>query len=552
MSKLDALRETRSKALAEVGAILDEHGVALETRRLTDEEITKREDATKRVSDLQDLIAAEEVREAEAAADLEARNAKLGNAAPETGAPGAGTTEVPETRDAKTPITKGAKRPVEVRGMSRGLANIRVGLEPLTYSKANRSNSFHGDLLAAAWPAMAGHAGAVARLTRHQIEMDGIRQNAQTTKEARLLQSYDNETRRRQSSRSEKRDVSTGVSSLGDFAPPLYFLTKYAPFRTYGKTLISILKSAPMPETGMVFNLPKITTATEAENQTTATQGAGENTTISTRDMTSTYETGAVQTVIDNLLVSQQYLDRVGPGIDGDMIVHDDQTRQLNRVLNGYAWGALLGMASNGAIAFNGTIPFNNSNVSSGFSVSPIAGLKQQTHGAKAAIRRTDGVVAYPTHFITDADVWEQIEGGFDTQGRPYTTGTGEDAWNPIAVGADNGAAEGYTGYKFAGLPAFADEAGWVYGGEADNIVIGSATAQSATLSTHAAVVGAFDIACYWMEGPPVVRVLPQPYAQQLTVLIQQYCYAALVPEYPGAVQVIYGTQLADSLVTAY
>ena len=209
--------------------------------------------------------------------------------------------------------------------MSRGLANIRVGLEPLTYSKANRSNSFHGDLLAAAWPAMAGHAGAVARLTRHQIEMDGIRQNAQNTKEARLLQSYDNETRRRQSSRSEKRDVSTGVSSLGDFAPPLYFLTKYAPFRTYGRTLISILKSAPMPETGMVFNLPKITTATEAVNQTTNTQGAGENTTVSTRDMTSTYETGAVQTVIDNLLVSQQYLDRVGPGIDGNMIVHDDQ-----------------------------------------------------------------------------------------------------------------------------------------------------------------------------------------------------------------------------------
>ena len=64
MSKLDALRETRSKALAEVGAILDEHGVALETRRLTDEEIAKREDATKRPSPIcRILIAAEEVRE---------------------------------------------------------------------------------------------------------------------------------------------------------------------------------------------------------------------------------------------------------------------------------------------------------------------------------------------------------------------------------------------------------------------------------------------------------------------------------------------------------
>ena len=547
MSRLESLRETREKALADVNAIMDAHASALETRSLTGEEVEARTAAAKRVADVQELIAAEEIREAEATKDLETRNAKLGT--PSTGTPGAGTTEpgAPETRSDGT--AKGKK---EFRGMSRGLANIRVGQEPLTYSNANRSNSFHGDLLAAAWPATAGHAQAVARLTRHQVEMDGIRSNAANTKEARLLQAYDNETRRRASNRSEKRDVSTGVASMGDFAPPLYFLAKYAPYRTYGKTLISILKSQPMPETGMVFNLPKITTPTEGENQTTSTQGAGENTTVSTRDLTSTYETGAVQTVIDNLLVSQQYLDRVGPGIDGDMIVHDDQTRQLGRVLNGYAWGALLGMAGNGALAYNGTFPFNNVDTSAAYGTSPIVGLKRKVHAAKAAIRRTDGVVAYPTHFISDADVCEQVEAGFDSYGRPYTTGTGEDSWNPIAIGADNGAPEGYTGFKFAGLPAFADEAAWVYGGELDNIVIGSATAQSATLSTHAAVVGAFDIACYWMEGPPVIRVLPQPYAQTLTVLIQQYCYCALVPEYPGAVQVIYGTQLADSLVTAY
>jgi hypothetical protein len=539
MSKLEALRETRTKALADVGAILDEHGTILETRSLTTEEVTKREDATKRVSDLQDLIAAEEVREAEAAADLESRNAKLGNAAPVTGTPGAGTE--PEVRtDAKRVKIVGEQKRERLSG---NLRSIRVGAEPVTYSRANPQNSFHGDLLAAAWPATAGHAEAVGRLTRHQVEMDGIRRNATKTTEGRTLQSYDNETRRRAAQRTEKRDVSTGVSSLGDFAPPLYFLSKYAPFRTYGKTLISILKSAPLPETGMVFNLPKIVTPTEAENQTTSTQGAGENTTVSNRDMTSSYETGAVQTVIDNLLVSQQYLDRVGPGIDGDMIVHDDQTRQLNRVLNGYAWGALLGMAGNGAIAWNSSAAFNQGN---------IAEFKRQVHGAKAAIRRTDGVVAYPTHFISDADVWEQVEGSYDTNGRPYTTGDGASAFNPIAIGEDNGAPEGYTGFKFGGLPAFADESAWVYGGELDNIVVGSATAQSATLSTHAAVVGAFDIACYWMEGPPVVRVLPQPYAQTLTVLIQQYCYCALVPEYPGAVQVIYGTALADSTVTSY
>ncbi len=66
----------------------------------------------------------------------------------------------------------------------------------------------------------------------------------------------------------------------------------------------------------------------------------------------------------------------------------------------------------------------------------------------------------------------------------------------------------------------------------------------------HLGVVGAFDIATCWLESSPVYRVLPQPGAATLTVLIQQYTYAALVVPYPTAVQVISSKGTASSTLT--
>ncbi len=60
---------------------------------------------------------------------------------------------------------------------------------------------------------------------------------------------------------------------------------------------------------------------------------------------------GTLQTVINNLKVSQQYLDRVGPGLQGDQIVQQDQTAQLNRLLNIKAY-TLLGSSSVGTAQY--------------------------------------------------------------------------------------------------------------------------------------------------------------------------------------------------------
>lgn len=498
MSRLSTLIENRGKVKDKLEARVAELDAILVDRVWTEDEERSLSDLKEQYGRLDTLVTDAETEETEARSQQEQRDAKLGGAGGVEGAP----------------------------------AHVN-GTGPLTYGEANPQNSFYRDLLSASLPANTGHMGAMERLRSHQAEMDAIRERATPhSKEGRAVAAYDREVRRL--STDERRAVSTGSGSMGDFAPPLYFLEDYAAYRTYGRTLIDQMKKYPMPETGMTFNVPKITVPTQANNQTA---GSGENSTVTSRDMTSTYESGTVQTIVDNLTVSQQYLDRVGPGIGGDMIVRDDQQRQYNRSLNLYAWGALMTTPGIGTINF--PLPGGDSSFNAA-----VAAFKHAVHGAKAIIRNTDGIVAYPTHFITDGSMWEQIEGSYDTNNRPLVVPQGV-AFNPLAVGDESNAPEGYTGFKFASMPAFSDESMWVQWNQN-----GSASAGFST--DHVALVAALDIFAYWLEGPPVIRVLPQPFAAQLSVLIQQFGYCAFVPVYPAASQLIFGAGTADSLVSAF
>lgn len=506
MGKLATLKDNRKEARDALAAFTDELEKILtgdkdnniEARAWTPEEEAKLTSLRNRVTQLDTLISDAEDEKRQAEEQQEERERKLGGAGGIEGAPN----------------------------------EIRVGWEDtLVYSHANPDNSWYQDRLDAAVPGPR-QPEALKRLFRHQEQMEGILNAGPAGKDAkgkaayRAVRGYTREDRRlRGDTRQEVRAVSTGSSSMGDFAPTIYMLPEFAPYRTYGRVLIDSLKKFPLPETGLTFSVPVITQPTQGVNQTnSSTQGANENQTVTSRDMTAAYETGVLQTIIDNLNVSQQYLDRVGPGIDGDMIVHDDQTRQLNRTINIYAWNQLyaaaLAASPVAAVLYTDTA-FNAQK------------FKAQIHSAKATIRKTDGTVAYPTHGFFDADLWESIEGAYDSSGRPYVVPQGV-AFNPLAVGEESGAPEGYTGFKFAGLPALSDEAMWVsWSG-------GAASGGSSTY--HPGVIGALDIAAYWMEGAPVVRVLPQPGAATLTVLIQSYAYCAYVPIYPEAIQLIFGT----------
>ena len=520
--QLLALERKEAKATRKFEVVSSKFETVLQTRAMTPQEEVELGVVSAKLARVRSALKAEQRRVADAAASIASRDAALGAAA-------------------------------GVGGSNFGGAVINNAIENLTYGPGNPANSFYRDLLNASVYGPATKA-AQKRLEAHQAEMEAIQKRSSVgSKEGAAVRSYfRNASRKEERSGYEQRDTITnggpGLSSPGSpndmapFAPPVFFLPEYAEYRTYGRTFLNILAKHPMPESGMAFFVPKITTPTEAVVQTS------ENGSVSTQDLASEYVSGTLSTLVSNLQVSQQYLDRVGPGIAGDQIVQRDQTNQLNRALNINAYTALLQNSSVGTVQYS-----DATGSQATFNGQAVADYRQTLAKAAIVIQTTDGTVAYPTAVVTDVNVAESILAAYDSTYRPFVVPQGV-AFNPIATGDYVNGPEGYTGFSFGGLPLYKDQ-GLYTSAAADNFAGAGASgsgsaAFDADSDNHLAVVGAWDIAAVWLESQPVYRVLPQPGAATLTVLIQQYTYYALVVPYPTAVQVVSSKGTTSSTLT--
>lgn len=479
MSKLSTLKENRDKAVAELRKLSDANVKALtdENRNLTDDEAANQAAAETRVAQFDAAIKTAEADRARKDAEKEARNAKIGT------------------------------------------GELRVKHEALTYSEANPDNSFYGDLMAATRNVPATR-GAIERLERHQHEVEVLADGPQGTHEARSARKIMVDVRRGKA-KPERRDMSTSGASLGDWAPPIYALNDFASWRTFGRSFIGQLKTVPLPSTGMTIYIPRVTTPTQAVNQTA---NGGENTVFTNRDMTGSYEDGAIQTIGDNAFVSQQLLDRFGPAdYAADQMILQDQAAQINLNLDLYGVGQILSLvdSTNNYIAYNDSA-FN------------AYAFLQKVRSAEIALETTDGVVTSASHVFTTPSVSGSILAALDANNRPYVVPQAV-AYNPLAVGDEISGPFGYTGYSFAGAPLFKDQNIWT----SWNANSGATPGES---NDHPTIVGDLVRGAEWAEGAPVVRVLPQPYATQLTVVIQSYVYCALTPRYPGMWYVVSGT----------
>ena len=399
----------------------------------------------------------------------------------------------------------------------------------MTYGPANPENSYYRDLLMAAQPN--GH-NARARLQAHANEVQKEAEFQPTSVRGKVAVRSLREANR---GGGESRAVSTQSGSDAALTPPIYLeTTDLTHWRTFGRTFIDKSRSYPMPSSGMTFNVPKITTAPTSANQTQAsgTQGNNENNSVSTTDFVSSWQSGVLQTIVANNNVSQQFMDRIAPGLEGDVFTYTEQQGQVNKSMDQYALGVILG---------SGDTPLSGVGVQTYTdSAFTAAKFKQKVHRAKAAVRDTDGTIGYPDSFIADASLWEEIEGAYDTANRPLVVPR-EVALNPIAVGDNTTNPEGFTGFSFAGVDALIDHNLWILWNTAS--VGGSASAQ------HVGLLGDLQRAGFWLEGSPVNRVLPQPNAASLEVLIQTYVYCAYVVVWPAALQLIYGTGTQDSFM---
>jgi HK97 family phage major capsid protein len=99
-----------------------------------------------------------------------------------------------------------------------------------------------------------------------------------------------------------KRAVNTGAVS--GFTPPQYLVELWAELARAGRPVSNLCTSFPLPETGMVVNIPRVTTGTSVAAQ------ASENATVSNQDLDDTLLATNVNTYAGYVDVSRQAIER--------------------------------------------------------------------------------------------------------------------------------------------------------------------------------------------------------------------------------------------------
>jgi HK97 family phage major capsid protein len=399
-------------------------------------------------------------------------------------------------------------------------STVRVGDEPLVYGTGSDFSYFRdrfSDVMAqtpAPPPRGGDHTPRAVRerLQRHQQQMQHLATRG-TDAERALIMSYFTERNRpfhgtpmdrsRQDFRDlaffERRDVTTGSGSMGDFAPPVYVLERWQMYRTASSPVASQAGQAPLPATGMTVDIPQITGVGVAMGVQ-----ASENTNVSNSSPTATQTGTPVLTAAGVVEISQQTLDRFGPGVRADQVIAEQAARQAATAIDTQAIDALF--TSPLAVITNSNSP-------------GIEALWADVTKAGADIAGSEGTRLSATHVMMPSANAKWFQSLLDSEGRPI--------WSPspasglARAGQVNTRSEGYQGYDLAGYQVFEDNNIPTSGGYAQILV--------ADLPNGLLV----------MTGAPIVDVFPEfsPTTLTCAISIRQF-FACVVLYENSAVQI--------------
>lgn len=477
MSKLQTLLENRAKAHAEYEAHAEVLVTALESRSLTDEESARKNELRARVVELDALID-------EATAE-EQRSAAIAEARVRSGLAGA------EAEIASSPAV--------------------VKSEPRTYGDGS-DNSYFADKIFASMPGHPRYDEARARqeswgkeVVRDSINDPALR--ARAVKATREHFRKNESTARKMVADLERRAMDTTGSSGGSFVTPDYLVSDWAPYRTYQRSFIDQTNKQDLPDYGMTVYLPHVTAAAGVAAQ------SSQNTAIDEADPTAGYLSSNLETLAGVVTVSQQLLDRAGPGVQFDQIIFQQLAMAYNTAVDTAALTA--------ALANAGTI----TDATSGFAIANVYG---DIAKAANAVETSAGVVLPATHVFFTPTWWNFLTSQLDSTNRPLILPTWANPWNSVATAEGNPArvADGATGYEMLSMQVFKD----------GNIPTTDSGAETQVIVAHMPEV--------WVwEGAPVTDVLPQTLGADLSVLLRLYAYNTVIVRYPTAVQSITGAQ---------
>jgi HK97 family phage major capsid protein len=359
--------------------------------------------------------------------------------------------------------------------------SVRVVSEPETYRKGGNVSYFR-DLYRGT---VNGNRESIERMTRNDREV-----------QAEL----------------EKRALTTTDGGVGEFVPPLWMVNDYVALARAGRVIANQLRPLPLPPGTDSINLPRVASGTAVAAQAT------QNTAVQNTDATSNSVTAAVETIAGQQVLAQQLLDQSPINMDEILLADlaaDYATKLDVFAINNNAANkrGLLNVSGLNAITYTDATP------TVGELYSKVGDGIQQIHTGR--FLPANRIFMHPRR-------WAWFTVSLDTQGRPLVVPVANIPMSLLATMGDV-VSEGFVG-TLQGLPVYIDPS--------IPVNLGAGTNEDRLV-----IVKADDVLLF--EGTPRAEAFRETYANQLSVLLRFYNYAAIHSErYPKSISVVSGTGL--------
>jgi HK97 family phage major capsid protein len=358
---------------------------------------------------------------------------------------------------------------------------VKVVSEPETYRRGGRTSYFR-DLFRSQHM---GDRNALERLQRNDQEVaDGL----------------------------EKRALTTTDGSAGEFVPPLWMIEDYVALARAGRVVADQVQHQPLPPGTDTISLPRVATGTATAEQTS------QNTAVQNTDATSNSVSASVATIAGQQVVPQQLLDQ--SPINMDQILLADLAADYAVKLDTF-------VINNNAANKRGLLNVTGLNAITYTDASPTVGELYSKAGDGIQQIHT-GRLLPPDKIFMHPRRWAWFTVSLDTNGRPLVVPVANMPQNVLAAMGEV-TSEGFVG-TLQGLPVYVDP----------NIPtnLGAGTNEDRIMEVRSQ-----DIILF--EGTPKSETFRETKADQLSVLLRFYNYAALHSErYPKSISVISGTGL--------
>jgi hypothetical protein len=300
------------------------------------------------------------------------------------------------------------------------------------------------------------------------------------------------------------------------FVSPYFLLDSWAPYRAPIRTFADQCANFPMPPYGMEVYIPVFTSADKSTEQT-------EGATVAETVPATGLEGAAVKTMTGQLLLTQQWRDRMNSGGGAfDEVVSQELNWRVDEQIGKY----VLNQALAGATVVSGASAYTE------------AGLWRDLASAREQLSDTAGTRLRATSMFTTTDLYGFVTRQVDkTTERPIWPPWYATAF-PLAADTDN--------FKGPNWPAYARYMGTVMPGDLVWLT-DDAIPNYGTTSFTQIIVSAPAVAMVVCEGEGVTSVFPETKATELGVILNYRKYVTAITRHAAGTATVQGAAYSSA-----